>query len=67
MKRYQINVYVANDSQFPVNTYVTDSSETASICVAQLLTNSTSGLSRIEILDSTKTLPLLVMAPHDLD
>jgi hypothetical protein len=67
MKRYQINVYVPNDSKFPVNTYVTGSSETASICVARLLTNSNSGLSRIEILDTRQTLPLLVMSPQDLD
>jgi hypothetical protein len=66
-KRYQINVYVAKHPESPVNTYVTNSGETASVCVAKLLANPTAGLSRVEIRDSTQTLPLLAMAPQDLD
>ena len=67
VKRYQINVYVTQHPEFPVNTYVTNSGETASACVAQLLANPTAGLSRVEIMDSTQVLPLLVRSPHDLD
>jgi len=67
LKRYQINVFVAKQPEFPVNTYVTDSGETASTCIARLLANPDAGLSRVEIRDSTRTLPLLVMSPQDLD
>lgn len=66
MKRYQINVFVAG-TDFPVATYVTDSSEAASTCIVNLLANSNAGFSRVEILDSTQALPLLAMAPQDLD
>lgn len=68
-KRYQINVFVTGslNDQFPVNTYVTDSAETASVCVAELLTNPNSGMSRVEIIDTTKKMPLHTMAPWDLD
>lgn len=67
LKRYQINVFVAEHPEFPVNTYVSNSSKTVATCVEQLLDNPQAGLSRVEVRDATRTTPLLVMAPRDLD
>lgn len=66
MKRYHIHVFVPGHA-VPVNTYVTDSVETVCVTFAKLMTNQNSGLARIEVQDATKSLPLLVMSPYDLD
>lgn len=67
MKRFYINCYTSQDKQFQVNTYCTSNVEKVKECVSSLLSYSEHGLCRIEILDATKTLPLLTMAPWDLD
>ena len=66
MKRYHVNVFDTADS-LPVVTYVTNSSEAVANCVAKLLADANISITRIEVLDSTQTLPLAVIAPHDLD
>lgn len=66
MRRFYINCYVPSENQFPVNTYCTDHVEKVQECVRDLLGRQ-SGITRVEIIDSTSALPLLGMAPWDLD